>query len=122
MRNQGAPKAPAAHSEHRKAHAVNGNRALLDQVTRLARGDLEGKQARLALRLDRDDTAYAVYVSGDKVAAQRFGKRQAAFEVHPVAGRKLSKGRAPQRLRGNLHLKPPASARYHREASSVDGN
>src|SRR6185437_10800241 len=124
MRDQRDAETPAADRKHGQAHAVDRDRALLDQVTHLRRGNFKRVQLRVAFRRDRDDFAYAVDVTRNQVPAEQFIQRETTLEVDPGAHGQRSQRRAPQRFGRHVHRynAAPLSAPFldHGETRAVD--
>ena len=73
--------------EHRQADPINRDGALFDQIVGFPRSNLESVQARITLRLDRGDPPDPIDVARNHVAAEQLFEREAALEIHAIAGR-----------------------------------
>ncbi len=86
LRDQRNGEAAVVHGRHCKRHAVDRDRALLDdvaqQVSRAGADPDEAREALVAARLDRAD---AVDVALDHVAAEPVARAQRQLDVHRVA-------------------------------------
>src|SRR5215813_13167129 len=103
MRYQSNFKTSSANPEDRETDAIKGDRTFLHQVTAFVRANFEGVQARIALRLNRDNSPDTVDMAGHQMAAEELVGRQAALEVYPIAGFEFAENRAAQGFRRHVH-------------------
>ena len=102
--------------------AVDGDRALLDDVAEQVGGRGDRDDAGEAVLLDRADRAEAVDVPLHDVAAEPVRGAQRELQVHVRARRHLGQRGAPQRLVHDLGAELLAGDRRGGEADAVDGH
>src|ERR1700720_3870880 len=103
VRDEGDLEAACADSKDGQTDAVDCDRTFLDQVARLIGAGFEDVEARVALRLDRNDATDTIDVAGNEMAAKQLVERQAAFEVNAVAGLERAENSAAQALGRDVH-------------------
>src|SRR5207248_1139717 len=104
-----------------EADAVDGDRALLDDVAQHVGSGADREVEGLAARAHFIDAADAVDVAGDQVAAQAIAEAHRALEVDLRARFVLAERGALERLGAGLDGDAAALGGGHGEADAVDG-
>src|SRR5213079_1936448 len=107
---------------HRETHAVDGDRALLDQVGGQGAGGAEAVEEPVAVARDLLEASNAVDVALDDVAAHAVAHAERALEVDARPGGQLAEGGAPERLGRRLDREAPVAPRRDGEAGAVHGD
>src|SRR3954447_3404418 len=103
--------------------AVDGDRALLDDVAQQRGLGVDGHDPREPLVAHLADHAEAVDVALDDVAAQAVGRPQRQLEVDGAVGLERAEGGAPQRLVHHVGAEELAAAQADGgQADAVDGD
>src|SRR5690242_4287940 len=99
MRDERDGEGRALAGEDGEAHAVDCDRALLDEVAREAAWRLELVELPIGVGADRSQPADAVDVPLDEVTAEPIADAERALEVDARARHERAEGRATERLR-----------------------
>ena len=105
-----------------KAYAVDGDRALWDDIFCDFGRYIHGIAPAVAFRLERRDRARAIHVAENKVSAELFAGGERLFEVHAVAFCEPGERSLVQRFHGQIGRKGFLVSRNHGKAAAVDGN
>ena len=103
---------------HRQRHAVDGDRALLDQVTENVRRDVEPDALAVGFVVDGANGSDRVDMPLDVVPAERLSGPQGRLEIHLGAERL----RPPFRLDHDVERQPAVVVARDGEAHAVDGD
>src|SRR3954468_18083147 len=112
-------KTAVVHAGHCKRHPVDGNRALLHDISKELRGSSHAHDAREALLRNALDAAGAVHVALHHVAAEAVARAQRQLDVHRVAHAERPERRAPQRLVHHVGMERAAVRPHSGEAHAV---
>src|SRR5438132_641989 len=122
VRDQGHGEARTATGEDRQADAVDGDRALLDQVGGEGAGGAEAVEEPVAVARDPLQAPDAVDVALDDVAAHAVAHAERALEVDARPGGQAAKRGAAERLGRRLDREAPVAPRRDGEAGAVHGD
>src|SRR5439155_3658329 len=122
VRDERRREARAAAGGHRETHAVDGDRALLDQVGGQGAGTAEAVEEPVAVARDLLEASDAVDVALDDVAAHAVAHAERALEVDTRPGGHAAERGAAQRLGRNVDREAPVAPRGDGEAGAVHGD
>src|SRR5436190_3553837 len=122
VRDERHVEARAATGEDRQADAVDGDRALLDQVGGEGAGGAEAVEEPVAVARDPLQAPDAVDVVLDDVAAHAVAHAERALEVDARPGGQAAERGAAERLGRRLDREAPVAPRRDGEAGAVHGD
>src|SRR5206468_12878204 len=122
VRDERRREARAAAGGHRETHAVDGDRALLDQVGDEGAGGAEAVEEPVAVARHLLEVSDAVDVALDDVAAHAIAHAERALEVDTRPGGHAAERGAAQRLGRNVDREAPVAPRGDGEAGAVHGD